>query len=415
MIHACNCPEKVLDNFALALQNISMWISRKYEKTLETLFRQFPAVVLTGPRQVGKTATVRRVFGDGEYVSLDLPSVAAQAESNAEGFLRTGREPLILDEVHYAPSLFRYLKAIIDEDKRPGRFILTGSQNFLLMQGISESLAGRCAVLNMLNLSATELSEAFDRFDEETYLFKGGYPELYAGPDIAPHFWYAAYLSTYLERDVRNILNVGSLRDFDRFLRAAASRTAQVLSYSDLARDVGIAPNTAKKWISVLEASGQIFLLEPYYGNIGKRLVKSPKLYWCDTGLALFLMGFESWDAVERHPVVGALWETHVVMQAVKHFFSLGKSVPLWYWRTSQGDEVDLLIDRGGRFIAVECKYAENVDQGALKGLKALTKAYGRESMIAGYVASRTHRPYPLSDQVTAVPGSFIDTYLPQG
>ncbi|MDD1777897.1 MAG: ATP-binding protein, partial [Candidatus Helarchaeota archaeon] len=334
-------------------------------------------------------------------ISLDLPSVAGQVEGSAERFLRTRREPLILDEVQYAPSLFRYLKAIIDEDKRAGRFILTGSQNFLLMQGISESLAGRCAVLNMLNLSAAELMEAFGGFDEDMYLFKGGYPELYARPDIDPHFWYGGYLSTYLERDVRNILNVGSLRDFDRFVRAVASRTAQVLSYSDLARDVGIAPNTAKKWISVLQASGQIFLLEPYYRNVGKRLVKSPKLYMCDTGLAAFLMGFENWEAVSRHPMVGALWETHVVMQVVKYFFSSGKAAPLWYWRTSQGEEVDLLIERGGRFIAIECKYAENVGQGAPKGLKALVKAHGRESLIAGYIASRTSRPYPLPDHVS--------------
>jgi len=389
-----------------------MWISRRYELTLRTMFRQFPAVVVTGPRQVGKTATVRRVFPEATYISLDLPSVAAQAERSPEAFLGKLKEPAILDEAQYAPSIFRYLKAIIDQDRRPGRFILTGSQNFLLMQGISESLAGRCGTLNMLNLSATELKESPAGFDEKSYLFKGGYPELYARPEIDPGFWYSSYLSTYLERDVRNILNVESLRDFDRFLRAAASRTGQILSYSDLARDVGVAPNTAKKWISVLETSGQVYLLEPYYRNIGKRLVKSPKLYLCDTGLATFLMGFESWEAAARHPAAGALWETHVVMQAVKHFHALGKTRPLWFWRTSQGEEVDLLIEQGGRFVAIECKYAESVGQGDLKGLKSLAKEYGRDALISGYVASRTPRSYPVSDSVEAVPGSFIDSYL---
>jgi predicted AAA+ superfamily ATPase len=401
-----------LDNFAMLLHNIRMWIARRYEKTLKVLFNQFPAVVVTGPRQVGKTALVRHVFPSAEYVSLDLPSVAADAENNAERFLRGRREPLIIDEVQYAPSLFRYLKAIIDEDRRPKRFVLTGSQNFLLMQGISESLAGRCAILNMLNLSASEARQTFGKFDEETYLFQGGYPELYANPEIDPHFWYAGYLSTYLERDVRNILNVGSLRDFDRFLRAVASRTGQVLSYSDLARDVGVAPNTAKAWISVLQASGQIFLLEPYYGNIGKRLVKSPKLYMCDTGLAAFLMGFENWEAVARHPVVGAVWETHVVMQVVKHLYASGKALPLWYWRTSQGEEVDLLLQRSGRFIAIECKYAESVDQGSLKGFNAMLRAHGEKSVSASYIAARTPRAYALSSKVTVVPGSLIDTYL---
>src|SRR4030042_1120573 len=236
--------------------------------TLNTMARQFPAMLVTGPRQVGKTALVRYVFPDAEYLSLDLPSIAAQAESAPESFLRRHDRPLIIDEVQYAPSLFRYLKAVIDENH---------------------------------------------------YLFHGGYPELYASPSIDSSFWYGSYLTTYLERDVRNILNVGNLRDFDRFLRAVASRTAQILSYSDLARDVGIAPNTAKKWVSVLQASGQIFLLEPYFKNIGKRLVKSPKLYLCDTGLAAFLMGFENWEGIARHPVIGALWETHVVMKVVKH------------------------------------------------------------------------------------------------
>jgi len=389
-----------------------MWIARKYEKTLKSLFSQFPAVVLTGARQVGKTALVRKIFPSAQYISLDIPSIAAQAENNPESFLRSHEKPLVIDEVQYAPSIFRHLKAIIDEDKKPGRFILTGSQNFLLMEKISESLAGRCGVLNMLNLSATEMNEALGDFDENDYLVRGGYPELYTRPEIDSSFWYTSYLSTYLERDVRNILNVGSLRDFDRFLRAVASRTAQVLSYSDLARDVGIAVNTAKKWISVLQASGQIFLLEPYYKNIGKRLVKSPKLYLCDTGLAAFLMGFENWEGIARHPVIGALWETHVVMQVVKHFFALGRTIPLWFWRTSQGEEVDLLVERGGQFIAIECKYAEHADRSSLKGINALIKSYGSKSLIAGYVASKTPRRYPLAENISSVPGSFIDRLL---
>ena len=265
-----------------------MWIARKYEPTLKALFRQFPAVVVTGPRQVGKTSLVRRVFPSHTYVSLDVPSMAEQADKSPEAFIQSFAEPLIIDEVQYAPSLFRHLKVRIDQDKRPGRFILTGSQGFALMQGISESLAGRCGVLSMLNLSARELKDSRQPFDDISYIFKGGYPELYERPEIDPHFWYGAYFSTYLERDVRNILNVGNLRDFDRFLRAVAVRTGQVLSYSDLARDVGIAPNTAKQWISVLQASGQIVLLEPYHRNLGKRLVKSPNCTWPTRGLPLF-------------------------------------------------------------------------------------------------------------------------------
>ena len=394
------------------MHNIRIWIARKYEKTLFDLSEQFPSVVVTGPRQVGKTALVQKVFPHYRYVSLDIPAIAAQAENQPEAFLNSHPAPLIIDEVQYAPSILRYLKVEIDKEKTPGGFILTGSQNFLLMHGVSESMAGRCGILNMLNLSSREIQDSMGMYSENDYLVKGGYPELYARPEIDSHFWFSAYLTTYLERDVRNILNVGSLRDFDRFLRAVAIRTSQILSYSGLARDVGISPNTARKWISVLQASGQIILLEPYHRNLGKRLVKSPKLYMCDTGLALFLMGFEDFKSVINHPVSGAIWETHVVMQVIKHFQSLGKNRPLWYWRTVSGAEVDLLIEQGGQFTAVEAKFSENPDIKASKGMNSLRAFYGEESLIAGFIASRTPNTYPLGEKVLAVPGSDIDQYL---
>jgi predicted AAA+ superfamily ATPase len=390
-----------------------MWIERKYEKTLKNLCRQFPVVVLTGARQVGKTALVQRVFPHHSYVSLDLPALSERAEHSPSDFLAAYKEPAIIDEVQYAPSLFRHLKGVIDQRKAPGRFILTGSQNFSLMQGVSESLAGRCGILNMLNLSFRELKETIETTDFDAYFFKGGFPELYEKPGIEPRYWYPAYLATYLERDVRNISNIGNLRDFNRFLRAAATRTGQILSYSELARDVGIAPNTAKSWISVLQASGQIQLIEPYHRNLGKRLIKSPKLYMCDTGLALFLMGFENPEEVTHHPVFGALWETHVVMQVVRHYFSQGRQLPIWYWRTAHGAEVDLLIEKGGQFIAIEVKVAEYPDEKALKGIHELQKFYGEQSLISGYIASRTPKAYPISDNINAVPGSLIDQYLP--
>lgn len=396
----------------MELQYFRMWIERKYETTLLAMADQFPSVVITGARQVGKTALVRRVFRDHGYVSLDLPAVSEQAENSPDAFLKNNPAPLIVDEIQYAPSLLRYLKVVIDANRRPGQFILTGSQNFPLMQGVSESLAGRCGVLSMQNLSSEELLLHDPDFDENAYLFKGGWPELHARGDLDPHFWYAAYLSTYLERDIRNILNVGSLRDFDRFLRAAAIRTGQLLSYSELARDVGIAPNTAKQWLSVLEASGQVLLLEPYHRNLGKRLVKTPKLYLCDTGLAAFLMGFESWAAAERSPLIGALWETHVVTQVKRHYLSEGKMVPIWFYRTAGGAEVDLLIERGGRFVAVEAKHTETPGPGDLKGFKALQRTYGADCLISGLLACRTHMPYPISKSVTAIPASRINRFI---
>jgi hypothetical protein len=389
-----------------------MWIKRKYESTIQALAEQFPAVVVTGARQVGKTSLVRRVFSGYNYVSLDMPAIAEQAEKSPDAFIRAYDRPLIIDEIQYAPSLFRHLKVIIDEQGEPGSFILTGSQNFSLMQGISESLAGRCGVLSMMPLSAAELMDATAAFEERSFLIKGGWPELHARSGLDPHFWYAAYLSTYLERDVRNILNVGSLRDFDRFLRAAAIRTGQMLSYSELARDVGIAANTAKQWVSVLQASGQLYLLEPYHRNLGKRLVKSPKIYLCDTGLAAFLMGFDSWKAVERSPIAGALWETFVVMEVVKHFAAGGRSAPLWYWRTAYGAEVDLLIEQGGRFVLVEAKLAEKPGASDRKGMKALENFYGPGSVLSGLIACRTSRPYPLTADITAIPAARIASFI---
>ncbi|GAB4334298.1 MAG: ATP-binding protein [Desulfobulbaceae bacterium] len=392
-----------------------MWIDRKYTSTLQRLAGQFPAVVLTGARQVGKTSLVRNTFPEYNYVSLDLPAAAELAEKNPEQFLRENGDPLIIDEVQYAPSLFRWLKIAIDRDRQPGRFILTGSQNFLLMQNVSDSLAGRCGMIRMFNLSLEELQSAGHEAVTETTLLKGGFPELHAHREMDPSFWYASYLSTYLERDVRNILNVGSLRDFDRFLRACAIRTGQLLSYSELARDVGIAPNTAKQWISVLLASDQIYLLEPYHRNLGKRLIKSPKLYLCDTGLAAFLMGFEKWMEVARHPVIGALWETHMVMEVVKYYSARGRIAPLWFWRTAYGEELDLLIEKGGRFIGMEMKFTETPGKKELKGFTALQKMYGEEALMKGYIACRTADHYPITDRIEAIPGTTVSSRLEEG
>ena len=389
-----------------------MWIERKYNQTLCSLARQFPAVVVTGPRQVGKTSLVRKVFQDHAYISLDLPAVAEQAENSPASFLDAHPGPVVIDEIQYAPGLFRHLKTHIDADRTRGRFILTGSQNFQLMQGVSESLAGRCGILQMMTLSAAEFLAADIDYQETGYLMTGGWPELHARDDRDAHFWYAGYLATYLERDVRNIVNVGNLRDFDRFLRAVAIRTGQILSYSDLARDVGIAPNTAKQWMSVLQASGQVILLEPYHRNLGKRLVKSPKLYLSDTGLAAFLMGLSDWSTASRSPLAGALWETHVVLQVVKHFACGGRVQPVWFWRKPNGAEVDLLIEYGGRFIGVEAKLTEKPGSSDLKGFRALRDFYGPDCLLSGWVACRSPLRYGLAEGISVVPVSELHDHI---
>lgn len=395
------------------MQNYRMWIERKISSSVARLGESFPAVLITGPRQVGKTSLLRHLFPQASYLSFDVPSLARQAEENPQDLFATLSEPILFDEIQYAPSLFRELKVRIDADRRAGRFFLTGSQTFPLMQGVSESLAGRCGIVEMNSLSYSELRSSFPEISERRYLVEGGFPELYSGNIQKPFDWYSSYLATYLERDVRNLKNVGDLRDFERLLRAAALRAGQLLSYSELARDVGVSPNTAKQWISVLESSGQIYLLEPYHRSLGKRLIKSPKLYFMDTGLASYLVGIRDWEDLQRSPLAGAFWENHVLAQIIRYYRDRAETPPLWFWRTGYGDEVDFLIERGGRFIAIECKLNELPGASSLKGFAALQGFYGEGVIEKGLVACRSSHPFQYKEgNYWAVPGSEIENYL---
>jgi len=365
---------------------------------LRKAFAQFPVVVLTGARQTGKTSLVQRLFANADYVTFDIPREAESARMDFSSFLQQHSEPLIIDEVQYVPEVFRLLKNVVDKDRRPGRFILTGSQDFSLMQGVTESLSGRCAVLSLPTLSLNEINAGEKRDTIDAYCWHGGFPERWQRPELDRDLWFGSYLATYLERDVRNILNIGSLRDFNRFLRAAALRAGQLLSLSELARDVSITPNTAKNWLSILQASRQVFLLEPYHSSAGKRLIKSPKLYFSDTGLLTYLLGFPDWKSAMQSGAWGALWENLVVSETQKLFLNRGKRPPCWFWRLVQGEEVDLLVEIGPRqFVAIECKTAAVADSHALKGFYALESAYGKESVKKGAVVCRTEHPYPLS------------------
>lgn len=373
---------------------------------LAKAWQQFPVVVMTGARQVGKTTLAKKFLPEADYVTLDVHAEAERARLSPVEFFQPYSRPLILDEVQYAPSLFRQLKLMVDQDRHPGQYLVTGSQSFSLMAGITESLAGRCAILTLPALSLPELPDATNLASIDSFLWRGGYPELWQKPDLDRSMWLGSYLTTYLERDVRNLLNVGSLRDFDRFLRVAALRVGQILSYADLARDVGISPHTAKSWISVLEASQQIFLLEPYHRQRTKRLVKSPKLYFTDTGLLTYLMSFSNPAELPRHALWGAVWENLVVAEIRKSFLARGQRPPLWFWRTSAGDEIDLLVEVAPeRFITVECKTAAQVDLSAVKANRVLKDEYGPDAVAKALVVCRTDRAYPLADAVTeAVP-----------
>ena len=282
-----------------------MWYEREIRRKIQRLAATFPAIVVTGARQVGKTTLLRRMYPDYHFVTLDRPAYAEMAETRPDDFLRQFQAPVIIDEVQYAPALFRHLKLLIDQDRENyGQYILTGSQKFTLMKAISDSLAGRCGVCELETLSLEEIRAKKNITLEEACL-AGGYPELHKRPEIHYPDYFDAYLATYLERDVRTLLQVGNLRDFERFLQACALRTAQTVNKAELARDVGVSASTANQWLSLLHASNQVLLLEPWFSNKTKSLVKSPKLYIHDTGLLCHMLQISSIQELRDSP----MWE----------------------------------------------------------------------------------------------------------
>jgi uncharacterized protein len=370
-----------------------MWIPREAETTLLQIAAQRPAAIVTGARQAGKTSLLRRVFPDYNYVSLDLPLLAEEAEESGGQFLDKHAPPLVVDEVQYAPRLFRYLKAAIDERQgQTGLYLLTGSQKFSLMQGVTESLAGRAAILDVYPLSLRELEAWSGRTAEGDtlleWMLNGTYPELHA-KGLESQRFYSDYVATYLERDVRQVLQVKNLRDFDRFLRLAAAGTGQLLSMTSMASSVGVSPNTVKSWLSILEASNIIFLLEPYYRNLGKRIVKTPKLYFLDTGLAAFLAGFRTANDLRQSTLVGAFFETLVLGQIVRHMAAKGQKPNVYFFRDHYGHEVDFLIPVGEKLVLLECKWSETPPK-KLKGFLEITKLVGTENVISQSVITPT-------------------------
>jgi predicted AAA+ superfamily ATPase len=378
-----------------------MWIQRAVTPRLDQLIRQFPAVLLTGARQTGKTALLRHSYPRAEFVSLDLPSIAAQAENEPEAFFAGQREPVIIDEVQYAPALFRHLKARIDAQRHQmGRFLMTGSQKFALMQSVSESLAGRCAILELEPLMASEILAAAlpsQAPDTKTLLWRGGFPELFRNPEMDSREYYRSYVASCLERDVRLAVRAGSLRDFERFLRACALRSGQLLNLADLARDVGISGTTARDWLSVLEASNHIVLLEPYFGNATKRLIKTPKLYFRDSGLLCFFLALDSPDALDRSPSVGMLWETFVLGEILRQRSASGHVGSVFFWRDVTGTEVDFVIEHQDRLRLVEAKWTEGaVEPKSLAGLLKVKALCGVRATDEHWVATRTKYPHRL-------------------
>lgn len=353
-----------------------MWIERDYSAKIKDAVDSKPVVLLTGIRQAGKSSLLRKLLSDAEYITLDRIILAEEAEENPTLFLNRFQKQVIIDEIQYAPSLFRDLKIKVDEDRNArGRWILTGSQQFVLMQHASESLAGRIRILNLGTLTATELNRTTLVNNRRDFLWKGGFPELWA-ENLNSEEFYEDYIQTYLERDLRQILNVTNLRDFRRFLSMLAIRTGQLMNYSEISKEVGVAVNTIKAWVSALETSGVIILLPPYYNNLGKRLIKAPKLYFCDNGLIASLLNIASLEALENSIYLGSIWENFVFSEYLKNGFIAGKDI--FFFRDSNGNEIDFIVEKGGKTYLIEAKHTERPNPDRLH-LSRIPRLFSRE------------------------------------
>jgi predicted AAA+ superfamily ATPase len=340
-----------------------------YKRDLSALLTRFatfyPVICITGPRQSGKTTVAKLLFPHLPYVSLENFDIRFEAERDPRAFLANYPDGAIFDEVQNLPMILSYLQEIVDTDSRKGRFIITGSQNFALSSNITQSLAGRVGMVTLLPMSMNEL-----RFDQniDSYLFQGGYPALHK-LGMYPRDFYPSYIQTYLERDVRQIRNIENLGNFQKFLKLCAGRVGQLINLSSMAQDAGISHTTARSWLTILEASYIIFTLQPHYQNFNKRLVKMPKLYFYDTGLACNLLGLEKEEQIETHYLKGALFENLVILEIMKARLNDGLPHNLYFWRDRTGHEIDLLAEWGGELRAIEIKSATTFQHEYVKNL----------------------------------------------
>ena len=407
-----------------------MYIDRTMEKFVIEADRQFPVLLVTGARQVGKTTLLHRLIrSDRTFVTLDDPLALSLAREDPALFLQKYRPPVLIDEIQYAPELLRHIKMSVDRNPGKGGFWLTGSQSFHLMKGVADSLAGRVAIVSLLGLSRRELMGAgreskpflptaddiehrmrtggvLDLDSLYRLIWRGSYPALAAHDDVDRDLFYSSYLQTYLQRDVRDLARVGSETAFVRFLRATAARTGHMLNMTDLARDADVAVNTVKNWLSILQASGIVYLLEPYFANITKRLVKTPKLYFLDTGLCAYLTEWSSPQTLEAGAMSGAILETWVVAELLKSYHHSGRRAPFHYYRDKDQKEVDLLIEQDGTHFPLEIKKTASPGRDTAGHFAVLKNAGLRVGPGGVICLVRDH--VPLAAGVQAIPVSAI-------
>lgn len=355
---------------------------RGIEPKLKELAQAYPVIVISGPRQSGKSTLVKNVFSEHEFVSLEDLDEREFAQNDPRGFLSQFKDcGVIIDEIQNVPHLFSYIQGIVDDNNRPGSFILTGSAQLDLMEKVTQSLAGRSGVFKLLPFSKEELDSASRSHTLEESLFMGSYPRVHL-QKLPAADWYMDYCQTYLERDVRKVINLKDLGTFQLFLKMCAARCGQILNYTSLANDCGISPNTAKEWINILEGTFIVYRLRPYYKNYSKRLIKSPKLYFHDTGVACSLLGVGSERDIVAHSMRGALFENWILNEYQKEFFNKHRSPSLYYWRDNKGKEIDLIIERPRGIIAAEMKSGKTVNSSFFDNLKYF-QTLAKEELLA--------------------------------
>lgn len=345
-------------------------IERNINEKLKFLTSKFPVITLTGIRQCGKSTLLKNSFKDYKYISLEDIDIRQMAQTDPRGFLNSFGTRIIIDEAQYAPNLFSYIQTKVDEVNDVGMYILSGSHNFLLMENVSQSLAGRAAILRLAPFSISELSQAGRLPDSiDSWLFTGGFPRIY-DKDIPPTDYFPSYIQTYIERDIRTLRNVGNLSLFIKFLKLCAARIGQLLNMQSLANECGISVATANAWMSILETSYVVFLLRPYHNNFNKRLVKTPKLYFFDTGLAASLLGLTDSSQLTLHYLRGELFENMAIAEKAKNYYAQGLEPQMFFWRDSNQNEVDLLTEDGLQLNAYEIKSSATMSNDFFKGLK---------------------------------------------
>ena len=404
-----------------------VYIKRQIEKQLHYLSEHFPAVVIGGARQTGKTTLIKRALEDNPnitYVTLDHPRIRLQAQTDPELFLQNYPAPVIIDEIQYAPELFPYIKMKIDENRVNGQYYMIGSQMFRLMKNVSESLAGRVGILSLYGLSQSEIlgkeeqpflpSHSVIIKSKETTktifekILRGGMPQLIVDPDLTPESYFGEYLQTYIERDIRDLLAVKNENRFLRFMGCTAARTGQELNLTDIARDVGIDPKTAESWLSILVSSGLVVLIHPYSSNVIKRIVKRPKLYFMDTGLCCYLSLWNNAAALELSAMSGPMFETYVVSEIIKTYTNQGLDIRsrLFYYRDNNRKEIDLLILENGTVYPIEIKKSADPGRHALKNFNVLDSF--PEKTGEGVVICLTSTPYSLDSMNKVIPVGAI-------